>query len=159
MLPHEENIAPTVREVAALLESRTRNSRSGMLEKTFNEETRPTAEQVLELIEDAVEEVRTDLGTESVPEPVKGQVRSLIALVTAMKIEESFYTEQMESSKSPYKVFQGQYERRLDRVIKSIERALEGNSEMTETDTLPHFSFPDGSNPQAMIGWGTNLGG
>lgn len=153
------NIEPSVGEVAALIETRTRDGRSGNMLGTFTEKTTPTAEQALKSINDAINDVRTDIGVEEIPAAAAKQVKSLVALMAAMKIEESYYTEQIETNKSPYKLFEKQYERRLQRVIKAVERALEGDIEGTETDPMPHYSFPDGSDPQGMVGWGTILGG
>jgi hypothetical protein len=159
---HQEtgsNIEPSVAEVAALLESRTRDGRSGALLGTFTEKTTPTEAQVLKLIYDAINDVRTDIGVEDIPDGAAKQVKSLVALSTAMKIEESYFTEQIETQKSPYKLFEKQYERRLQRTVLAVQRALEGDVEDTEIETLPHYDFPDGTDPQGMIGWGTLFGG
>jgi hypothetical protein len=151
------NIEPSVGEVANLIESRTRDGRSGTMLGTFTEKTVPTEEQALKAITDAINDVRTDIGVEEIPAAAAKQVRSLVALSAAMKIEESYYTEQIETNKSPYKLFEKQYERRLQRVIKAVERAIEGDTEDTDIELLPHYGFPDGSNPQGMIGWGSIL--
>ncbi len=159
---HQEtgsNIEPSVAEVAALIETRTRDGRSGTMLGTFTEKTVPTESQALKAILDAINDVRTDIGVEAIPLAAVPQVRSLVALMAAMKIEESYYTEQIETNKSPYKLFEKQYERRLQRVIKAVERALEGDTEDTNIELLPHYDFPDGSDPQGMVGWGTILGG
>lgn len=157
--PTGTNIEPSVAEVAALIETRTRDERSGTMLGTFTSKTVPTDVQAQKSILDAIDEVRVDIGTEEIPAAAVPQVRSLIALMAAMKIEESYYTEQIETNKSPYKLFEKQYERRLQRTIKAVERAIEGDSEDTEIELLPHFDFPDGSDSQGMIGWGTILGG
>lgn len=91
-----EAIAPSVEDVAILV--RTRTYTEGVLEHAdFTDETRPPAEEVQRLIDQATPPVLTQLRPRF-PEGVYGEVGHLIALYTAILIEGSFFREQLNES-------------------------------------------------------------
>jgi hypothetical protein len=152
------NIQPSIKDVATIIRSRTRSQTSGIQEGTFNENTKPDATQAQKEIRDALDELLTEIGIEEIPDSVAPQVRSLVAFLAAANIELSYYNEQVAANKSSYQLLMGRYEKRLPRVVKAVERALEGDDSDSSVELLPQFNFPDGSDPQGMIGWGSQLG-
>jgi hypothetical protein len=105
-----EAFAPSVVAVSALLRARTKDS-TGLEVGTFNDDTRPTSAQVLSLIDLAVVDVQTILGT-SPPDYLADAAKSTATLKAAMYVELSYYPEQVRSDRSAYHDYQQMYERR-----------------------------------------------
>lgn len=95
-VPDPELVAPSVEDVAILL--RTRTYTEGVLEHAdFSDDTRPPADEVQRLIDQATPTVLAQLRP-LFPESVYGQIGHLIALYTAVLIEGSFFREQVNES-------------------------------------------------------------
>lgn len=97
---------PSVDDVGLRLISRTRGA-NGVLQKTFNELTQPTGEDVTALIAQAVRLLRPRLG--EVPDRLADSAQALATLRAAMMVEQSYFTEQIDTGLSPYKDMQGEY--------------------------------------------------
>lgn len=99
-----QNIAypwvPSLNQVGALVRTRTKDS-SGNELGTFNEDTRPTSQDVQELIQQATDTFVVRGGTEIPPELFQ-EVQRLIALRAAMLVEISYFPEQVATGRSPY---------------------------------------------------------
>jgi hypothetical protein len=87
-----EQITPTVDEVARLERTRTVDS-AGNEYDTFNDQTRPTAQEVEGIIGDSVDSVLATLPPAFDPARY-GQCRRVVALLAAMTIEGSYFKEQ-----------------------------------------------------------------
>jgi hypothetical protein len=92
--------APDLTEVGALLRARTKDDVGNEL-GTFTEATRPTDENVLELIRQACDDVLGLFTVEDVPASSQVMCRRAAALRTALSIEISYFPEQGNDN-SPY---------------------------------------------------------
>lgn len=108
---------PAIEDVAALLRARTTDS-SGNELGTFTSATRPTDDQVDRLIDQALGEVESRVGT--IPDTVVAKARSLASLYTAMLIEASYYPEQATGNESAYERFKELYEAGLAGLLSAI---------------------------------------
>lgn len=112
--------APTVAAVGALLRSRTVNDDGEEL-GTFTATTRPTEDQVKELMFQAQGDLVDALGA-TVPEPFYDRAASLAALGTALLVELSYFPEQVGTGRSPYAQLKEWYDQRLPRLRTAIEQ-------------------------------------
>jgi len=97
------DIAPSILDVAALLRARTKDA-NGVEVGTFTADTRPTDEQVLTLIDEAVADVQARMGP-SPPAELADAGRFAAALETACLIELSYWPEQVQSNRSAYQEY------------------------------------------------------
>jgi hypothetical protein len=102
------SIRPSVIDISALLRTRTRDE-NGNLIGVFTDATTPTAEQVEDIINDAVEDVTARVGA-NLPANRLGKARWLVKLYAAVVIEATFFSEQISSDKSPYQQFKDLYD-------------------------------------------------
>jgi hypothetical protein len=93
-------LRPSVDDVAALLRARTQDT-EGREVGTFNDDTRPTASEVDLHIDTALALVATRLPVE-VPDRFGTAVSSLVAYRAALRIEKSYFPEQVRSDRSAY---------------------------------------------------------
>lgn len=108
---------PTVPDVAALVRARTKIKGGGEM-GTFTATTRPTAEQVDELIDDAMDDVFGKI--QPVTEPgseYERRARGAVKLYAAHLIELSYFPESVNSGKSPADNFLKLYESRIRALI------------------------------------------
>jgi hypothetical protein len=108
---------PTVQEVAVLLRARTNSA--GVEVGTFNDSTRPTGNQVEELITMAVEDVA---GRIDVPIPARyvDRARRLATLQAATLVEASYFPNELETDSSAFR----QYQAMFLTGIEALRRAL-----------------------------------
>jgi hypothetical protein len=92
--------APSVQDVARHLTARTKDD-NGAYVGTFNNDTRPTADQVQALIDTAVALVRGMFTAADVPEEVQAQAKEAATLKAALSVELSYFPEQAQDN-SPY---------------------------------------------------------
>jgi hypothetical protein len=97
----------SVQEVADLLRARTKNS-VGDEVGTFDTTTRPTADQVEAHITAAVALVQTRLPAQ-LGEDFTSAVVSLVAYRAALRVEKSYYPEQVASGRSAYEQLRQEY--------------------------------------------------
>lgn len=97
---------PTVAEIAAL--ERARTYVGGELAGTFNDDTRPTAADVEELIDMAVGDVAARAGVTLRP-GLWAEARRLAAVQAAALIESSFFPEQIDSDQSAFRQYSAIY--------------------------------------------------
>lgn len=111
---------PSVAEVAAKLRARTKD-RFGNEAGTFTADTRPTFQQVLEMIQAAADDVTAETDTD-IPADAHDAVKQLIALRAAMDIELSFFPEQVSTNRSPYAEYKRLFDEGMTRVINAVMR-------------------------------------
>lgn len=117
-------ITPTVAEVGALLRARTYSG--GDEVGTFNTTTRPTAEQVTELIQMAVGDVTTRVGT-GIPVAYAEDAKRLAALQTASLVEASFFPGELDTDRSAYRQYQAMYLNGIESLTASARRPSAGH--------------------------------
>lgn len=133
---------PTVRDVADLLRARTKDN-VGVEVGDFTANTRPTSGAVADLIQqaaaDVIDAVDTDIPAETWP-----TASALIALGTAMRVELSYFPEQVGTANSPYDRYKDLYDEMLPRLVSAVER--EAQEEITGEEPMINvaYRFPVG---------------
>jgi hypothetical protein len=122
MAVEPDPLRPSVDDVAALLRARTKDT-EGREVGTFTDETRPTADQVETHIDAALGLVSVRLPL-TVGDIYQSAVRSLVAYRAALRIEKSYFPEQIRSDRSPYQELREEY---LDD-LNALTEALSGAS-------------------------------
>lgn len=107
---------PTVADVALLLRARTQ-VRGGKEAGTFNEETRPTGQEVSLLIGEASDEVLGKVQTPVAGSDYERRVRGAIRLYAAILIELSYFPEQVGTGQSAVAAYERLYESRVKALI------------------------------------------
>ena len=144
---------PDADAVGALLRARTKDVNGAEL-GTFNEDTRPTGDEVDTLAQAAADEVYATLGAyDSLPDSMTDPATRLVALRTAMLVELSYFPEQVASDKSPFAMFEALYEKALPRLVEAVREALSDGAAQAGDAMLPLFGFP--VNEGGMISNGT----
>lgn len=116
---------PTVDEVGRRLAARTMVASTGQRIGTFNDETRPTGEEVLELIEDALTVVGAAVGVDLDAEYVP-MARSAVISYVCMTIEMSYFPESTEAGDSAFRAFKERYTQQIEFIGKAIEERRPG---------------------------------
>jgi hypothetical protein len=116
-------VRPSVDDVASLLRARTKDT-EGREVGTFTEETRPNAEQVEAQIDAAVGLMAMRLPSRW-PEVYSPAIRALTAYRAALRIEKSYFPEQVRSDRSAYEQLKEEYTDDLTALLD----ALSGSSE------------------------------
>lgn len=137
--------SPSVDQVGALLRTRTTERGSSGEAGTFTENTRPTHDEVVDLIDLATRDVQIKLGT-TIPAALVQDARQTIALRAAMLVELSFYGDQISVSRSPYTELKALYKEALDALV-SAKKDLGADQQPGTPDDLsdaglPSWSFP-----------------
>lgn len=143
-------LTSTVEHVAAYVRARTKN-KLGVEVGTFNSEllgererTRPSAEQVEQLLTDAVGTVISDIGTDDpCTAPLTAKANGLVALRAAMQVELTYFPEQVAQGRSPYKELKELYDDDVEKIVKGIAANCGGGGDSGSTDdtVLPSFGY------------------
>jgi len=133
---------PTVEDVALLLRARTKDS-GGNEVGTFDDDTRPTADAVEEQIDAAMALVGVRFPT---PDKMTAEAQAafacLVAYRAALRIEKSYWPEQVRSDRSPYELLWTEYQDDLA----ALEAAIEaGGATGAEVVSAGYGSLPVGS--------------
>lgn len=142
---------PSVADVAAILRSRTKDT-SGNELGTFTADTRPTGSQVVDIISLAVGDVVTLIGPD-VDVSLQGAAASLATLGAAMKVELSFYPEQVASEHSPYRQLKEAYDGAAKNLVVAVGKVNTGDTLGDEVAGDPAYGYPEDAG--GMVGWGT----
>jgi hypothetical protein len=140
--------APTVQDVANLLRARTITANGGEV-GNFTSATRPNADEVTGLIEQAHADVQDAVGPMVIIPPVCiNSATSLVALGAALRIEMSYYPEQVGSGRSPY----AQLKKLYDDALKRLQDAIVslGGKRPTDEYMMPSGDF---GGPPIPVGW------
>jgi hypothetical protein len=117
-------IRPSVAEVAQILRARTKTM-EGREEGTFTEETRPNAEQVEEEIDTALALVAVRLPF-SWSDIYSSAIRALVAYRAALRIEKSYFPEQVRSDRSAYEELRQEYLDDLEALMDAFSGSSDG---------------------------------
>ena len=136
---------PTVDEVALLIRARTKDSLGNEV-GTFDDETRPTGEQVQEQINAAAPLVWMRLPPiDTLPSELVPAVASLVAYRAALRIEKSFFPEQVRSDRSAYDQLLAEYVSDLAALIEAVQTAATTGDLAGETGGPDIAVIPVGS--------------
>lgn len=155
---------PTLEEVGALLRTRT-TARGGTAELgTFTPDTRPTGDQVLDLINKAVWKVAEKVGT-NLPDALLDPAREAAALRAAMLVELSFFGDQIRAGRSPYNELKKLADEALaDLYAAKLELGADatiGTDDDLSTSGAPGVAYPAGSElhaPGSELGFPSGTG-
>lgn len=142
----------TVSQVGALLHARTKD-KNGNEVGTFNADTRPTDDQVQDLIAQAADDVADAVGQQTgvtgMPQDLYQNAGSLTAIGAAMLVELSFFPEQVGTNTSPYDRLAAMYKDRLARLV--LQAGHEGAD--VPGDEYMHPAGAGGGNPIPLNWW------
>lgn len=143
---------PTNAQVAALMRTRTKTRLTGE-QGEFTADTRPTDDQVEEIIGAALQEVSTFIG-DDIPEEVWTRAATLTSYKAAMLIELSYFPEQVKTDRSPYDAYERMYNKLLDATTEAVETAAGGEEPgASGTGGAAQGSFPEDEG--GLVGWGS----
>ena len=153
---------PTIADVAVRLRARLR-TRGGAAVDTFTTDTAPTAVQVDAIIDEALEEVAAEIGSNIPNVPVdpsdpdqtaRNAAKRLVSLYAAMMVELSYFPEQVSTERSSYKQLKELFDTRLPKVKAAADQARElvgADADLPgESDIMPVSRFP--RNAGGMVG-------
>lgn len=141
-----EDWAPTVAAVGAILRSRTKDNAGNEL-GTFTDQTRPTGEEVGELIGTATNDVAAEVGADIVSAR-RPYAASVAALGTALQVELTYFPEQVALGRSPYAELKKLYDERLKRLKTMVEGGVDEDPTMSGGTPLdPAYEFTHPINP------------
>lgn len=149
------DFTPDLDMVGALMRTRTVNS-SGAELGTFTSDTRPTDDEVEILVDQAARDLVDEVG-EDLPEVAWGSAKSLVTVRTGMKIELSYFPEQIGTNRSPYPQLRQEWIDGIPRLQKAVAAQADEaeGSEAVIGPGSPSYSFP--VNKGGMIGWDTKF--
>jgi hypothetical protein len=123
---------PTVEQVALLIRARTKDS-AGNEVGTFDDDTRPTADQVEEQIDAAVALVGVRFPPQgSLTDEQTGAFQALVAYRAAMRVEKSYFPEQVRTDRSAYTQLREEYLDDLQALTEAISQG--GGGELASYD-------------------------
>lgn len=132
---------PTVEGVSDLLRARTKDNLGNEI-GVFNDNTRPTGIEVLGLIRKSGSDV-TALLDYDIPIEMYEQVRDLIALGAAMRVELSYFPEQVGTDRTAYDEMKELYDESLARIMEALNREQAEEIDMDEASSgNVRFGFP-----------------
>jgi hypothetical protein len=119
--PDTSAARPSVQDVALLIRARTKDS-NGLEVGTFDGDTRPTADQVEQLIDQSVALVGMQLPPlANVPADLLPSVAIVVALDAACRVEKSYWPEQVQTERSPYAMLKTEYDEALAALTGVVE--------------------------------------
>lgn len=141
---------PAIADVGARLRARTKDDMGHEL-GTFTAETRPTAAEVAELIDEAQQEVASVVGELTGDAECVNRLwpraKTRVALYTAMLIELGYYPEQVETGRSPYPALERLYDRSIKVLKDAAQDCLGGEGEAVGDDgggqQMPSYFFDE----------------
>lgn len=147
-----DDFTPTVADVGAILRARTKDSNGNEL-GTFNEETRPTDTEVTALIAHGVRRVIAKVGseicegdgTEAAKErttELYEDAKDLAAVATAMRVERSYFPEQIGTERSPYNALLEEYKESATELVTAVADHCPGAEAESGMNQMPSYGFP-----------------
>ena len=118
---------------------------------TFTELTRPTEEQVNQMIAEALLEVSSIVGPDipdaegEDPDALRNSASGVVSLLAAMTVESSFYPEQVGAGRSNYPALERRYERGLKKLEAAVAQAggSTAGEEGAQGSMRPSYDFGD----------------
>lgn len=137
--------------VGSLLRARTRDTNGNEI-GTFDATTRPTGDQVLSLINDAVEDLASSVGSD-LPEAFWTKAATVAHYKTAMLVELSYFPEQVATGRSPYEQLRQLYAEALASLKAGLtEAGASVPGDAAGAPSPPSFGFPSCSTLDSVLG-------
>lgn len=133
--------------VGRMLWARTVQAGTGRKLGTFTADTEPTYQQVVEMIDQAQQDIDMAIGADTTTLPrdprIVPMANVVLKLRTAMLVERSYFPEQVASGRSPYTQLADDYKTQLAALARAAEQAGAGDQPGSADDELlPVYSFP-----------------
>lgn len=143
--PLQSPWSPSLSDVGLIILARTRDSFGNEL-GTFTATTKPTEAQAARLIQKAALDVADVIG-DDVPDFLLDDAKGVVAIRTAMKIETSYFPDQVNSGRSIYPQLKDDYEAAMNRLQRQLTLFAEGQTRVLDAGPAksPSYSFPNKS--------------
>lgn len=139
---NSDSYRPTIAQVGSVLRARTKDKYGSEL-GTFNNDTRPTAEQVEDLIDLAIGDTSAAIG-QAVPSVLWQGVTMLVAINTANLIQASYWPEQVEDNSAVFDFWTTWYQNGLKNMAMAVRAENLGDDEGADgTADLPLWGDGD----------------
>jgi hypothetical protein len=135
-----ESVRPTVEEIARLENTRTDAGGGGEVNE-FTEDTRPTYEEVDELIDIAMDQVLSEIPPK-VPDTYYSRIGHAIALYTAVLVEGAYFREQADGGSVD--LWNRLYTAAITGLNKSIDQDLRQALLLRRMEPTPIYQVPPG---------------
>lgn len=136
--PEPPDLSCTVDDVAAIIRTRTKDSAGNEL-GTFDDTTRPTADQCQQAIDHQVVLVHTKVGY--VGDMCSDLARGVVAIGAAAEIELSYFPEQSRSDRSIYTYLIQRYDAALDGLAACVMGDLPNCASSGIPDAGAHYRY------------------
>jgi hypothetical protein len=135
---------PTLADIGALMHARTLDT-TGKEIATFNNNTRPTGDEVNRLILQASDDVTTAIDTD-IPAGAYRYAKQAIIYRTAMLVELGYWPEQINTGRSPYPQYSDLFNAFFINLESAVSREREEaiSGEDTGSPGMAVYSFPPG---------------
>ena len=137
---------PSVSEVASFLRARTRD-RSGVETGTFTSSTRPTDDQVTELVDSAAGTVSLAIG-DDIPAVLFKEAKDVVCYLVVCLIELSYFPEQVAGDRSAYNQYKDLYDEAIGTrqkpggLVIAVQQSLEDLTVDSAGHSKTKASFP-----------------
>lgn len=141
----------SVAAVGSVLRARTRDTQGNEV-GTFTADTRPTADQVLLLINTAEGDLAASVGAD-LPDALWAQAAVVASYKAAMLVELSYFPEQVATGRSPYEQLRELYLEALKSLTAAVDAA--GGSTPGDSSLVPEepvYAFPLVSTLDVVLG-------
>jgi len=143
---------PTLADIGAIMRARTKTVNGDEI-GTFNDETRPTGEEVNRIILQAANDVTAPIDTD-IPVAAYRWAQQAIIYRSAKLIEISYFPEQIATGRSPYPEYNALFDEAIGWLNTAVGRELEEESGVEVTPGQPFWTFPG---PEVLVGWRTRM--
>lgn len=136
---------PNVADIGSQLRARTKDDTGAEL-GTFTAATRPTDTEVQALIPSGVSDVTMVVGSE-LPASVYGPAKDVAIIATAMRVELTYFPEQINRGGSPYAQLKQLFDDKIKQLAIAVARAESGDNADPSAPPKPVSSFPMTGDP------------
>lgn len=141
----------SVAAVGSILRARTRDTQGNEL-GTFTADTRPTADQVLSLLNTAVGDLAAAVGAD-LPAAVWPQAAVVASYKAAMLVELSYFPEQVATGRSPYEQLRELYLEAMNSLKAAVvEEGGDVPGDGVDDSAPPSYAFPVVSTLDVVLG-------
>lgn len=142
MANNSDSYRPTIAQVGSILRARTKDKYGSEL-GTFDDTTRPTGDQVSDLIDLAIGDTAAAIG-QNVPSVLWEPATMLVAMNAANLIQASYWPEQVEDNSTIFDFWTAWYDNALKRLALAVIAENEGEDEGADgTADLPLWGDGD----------------
>lgn len=150
-------------DVATLLRARTQDS-TDVEVGVWSTTTRPALDEVERILSMSETMVLGQTGditalTCATADSVRGQAATMVALMSAMLVELSYFPEQVASNRSAYEQYAAMWQNFMPALVQAVAECVGGGVEAgggtAEGTTVPAASWAFPVDTGGMVGWGT----